>query len=427
MTTDTSHDKSPNDGERKPPAKSTVDAFRKAFEHMERHEREAAQTELRNMLATRDQDPPWREMYAVAGFATLFGRESRVFEAITLARAATERALDMGDPHRALGTHLHYVMMLINMAPELPHTEALARLRSLLRQIGPGAPHLPMEEIEVIHASHALAQGDAEMARAHIERLEATTTRDVEGWRRPLCEHRLRAGLAILEGDAEAAFRELDAAVPFAERCPAERMRLVQVRLDAARGHADAALRATEARHGLQVLRQASDDPGLTSCCIDLARSLLLVQESLAEESGGDTEELWRETVDRMVSAIFARMSQLHRALEFLPDLGLGDLVQPVELIALRKRFKSEQEAVLVRLGQRLTDRRNIPPEVAADVVSGWIRVCSWCERMAPEAGTWLPMGHYLPHTPALHVTHTICPACKTAMEASESTELGSA
>ena len=47
-----------------------------------------------------------------------------------------------------------------------------------------------------------------------------------------------------------------------------------------------------------------------------------------------------------------------------------------------------------------------------AKALNGYIRVCSWCNRVQESSGGWLPIETYVErHTPA-HFTHGICPSC---------------
>ena len=85
-------------------------------------------------------------------------------------------------------------------------------------------------------------------------------------------------------------------------------------------------------------------------------------------------------------------------------------------LVQTRARFLEDQRECLAQL-TRLLDVGTASGTDLVDVFApnddGMVRVCAWCTRVATLGGRWLPLGHLMPPSGEIRVTHGMCAECR--------------
>lgn len=393
---------------------ATQDAWRAGMQALDSGDIEQAEARFRDVLATADPAHPYRELYAWAGLSTLYARMGRDFEALVLLRQMTDRTLAMGDLERSAGTLVNYCSVLKGLRPHADPRPALAELEDLLARLPADAAAMAREDVEQVRVAVFTEDGAFDAAEAAALRFEQATSLDTRVWRKTVTALQMRAYIAAGRGEIGQALGLLDRAEAAGATCPGLACHLIVQRLTTTLGGgADDAVRR-EAWRALDLLRLHATTPALASARIALGRATTAALDRLGVPDAGE----WSEAQDLMASAILDRIVQLDGATRALPDLGMVGAPAAALLATLRRAFRREQAEALRRVADRLRDRRDLPEVLAASYERGWVRLCAWCERVAPSEGVWLPVGHYVPHDGGVRLTHTICSSCAAAMEA---------
>lgn len=246
---------------------------------------------------------------------------------------------------------------------------------------------------------------DAEAALADLERLFRLPSPDGAD---PRWLGALRAGVALRADRLDDARRHLAAARAAAPAPPGPDS-LLEFELELAVRDADGPRVTTVAARMLDDLEAGGDRLG-SGFAMQWA---VEVVEALAGRPG--TEALERRAHDAVGRAVLRRIAEIERATTAWPELASPTPAERDLLAASRQRFRHDQAAFLDAVGRFFVAH---PAEAAASFGSfrdgrDVVRVCAWCRQVARADGTWVPVGHYLPPTGPLHVTHGICAACR--------------
>ena len=261
-------------------------------------------------------------------------------------------------------------------------------------------------------ARSALDGGTTALARRHIALADAEHLRDpgvVGHYGRAIASARAR--LAREERDAEGLRRALDDVPP----APAT---------DPARAAARAGLESA-------ALALVGDVPAASACartCLDLleraagghplAPNLRFLEADAIARLALDlglAPDVADAALRVAADAAFERLVELEAAARDLPALGTPTDDDHQALGEYRTRFVRRHRATLTRLRDRVeaSARAGTLASWAQAGTDGLTTICAWCLSVRDVDGAWLPLGHLLPPTPALPVTHGICARCR--------------
>lgn len=354
------------------------------------------------------------EVWTCNALAEVFAVQRREFEALAIARrgeAAEEvapglHAVDVAQTRSAIARAL----FALGDVPRL--LEHLPRFLAAADALGPTDAGRARFHAHLLVARAALDVGEFELARRHIGLAEDESRRDpgVVGHTRHAIAS-ARARLAREERDAEGLVRAL-------EQTPTTRASDLP-RL-AARAGLEAAARAlcgdvagasALATRALSIL---SREPGrrTVSPATRLAEADAIARLALEV---GMHPEVADEALRIAADAAFERLLELEAAAKDLPAFGTPTDDDYRALGDYRARFVRRHRVALTRLRDR------IDASARAGALSSWAHageeglttICAWCLSVRDADGAWLPLGHLLPTTPALPVTHGICPRCR--------------
>ncbi|MEZ6007468.1 MAG: hypothetical protein R3F05_06830 [Planctomycetota bacterium] len=385
----------------------TRDLYRAALAALDAGQLVESEALWRELLAEASPERPCCEPYALGGLATLYARTGRDFESVVLLRYLADYWLERSDGVRAAGTLVNLALMLSFLHPYADASPVVAELQEVLDGLPPEAAVMAREDVEQVLAFEAIQQKDRAGGEAAIERFASAPTQDPRSWRKRVTTLQLRAGLDVALGDGDAALAWLDQVEGTHIPCPGLALSLLTQRIEAALATSCNEQLLREAWRGLDVLRRSEGDEGVAACRISLATVLAKALERLE-----DDRSIQDEVQDQLATAILQRIAQLDAALRILPELGLADAPAATLLAPVRRAFRREQRVALERVAARIRATGEAPHAFAASFDRGWVRLCAWCERVAPREGVWVPLGHYVPVDPAIRLTHTICPAC---------------
>jgi hypothetical protein len=347
------------------------------------------------------------ERYALAGLSTIYARNGRDFEALVLLRLITDCAVAAKDWERAANTLTNYCILRCQLEPTADLRVQVAVIADLLAKLPEDRAIVAREDIHLIRASQALERGDLLSAATHTRSFEQAPTRDTREWRKQMTALGLRASVAMREGDGYRAMAYLDKAAAYTPTDSAFPMVFTRHRLEAALVLGSLDRLAAWVREALAQLEAAADQPEMASTRIRLGTCLADACERLP-----GNEALLHRIYDLTAAAIMTRIAQLDEAVRKLPELGLGRATFDEELVALRKQFVRERREILDRVASFLEAAGANDEGGPFLHDDGFVRVCAWCESVRPQSGAWLSIGHFVPRSPQIKITHTMCPSC---------------
>ena len=355
------------------------------------------------------------ERHALAGLSTIYARNGRDFEALVLLRLLTDSAVAVRDWERAANTLNNYCILRCQLEPSADLRVQVAVLEDLLEKLPEGRARVAREDIHIVRASQALERGDLLSAATHTRSFEEAPTLDPRGWRKQVTALSLRASVALREGDGYRAMAYLDQAAVHTPPDSAFSLAFTRNRLEAARVLGSTDRLGAWVREALAKLEAFGNRPEMASQRIRLGTCLADACEQLP-----DDEELLHRIYDLTAAAIMTRIAQLDEAVRKLPELGLGRATFEQELVDLRKQFVHERREILDRVAAFLDSSAPAAEgqESTLRLEDGFVRICAWCESVRPQSGAWLPIGHFVPRTPQIKITHTMCPTCAARQRA---------
>ena len=154
---------------------------------------------------------------------------------------------------------------------------------------------------------------------------------------------------------------------------------------DAAEGR-NAQLILDEAVRAGRLCAEILQRPALATRCFDLAAT---------------------STMRRIVEleAISRRLPELHQL-----SATETALVQEVRAAAVEQQSAISRYVSEGVSAQELSDRFL---QVAGATAGDCLTICAWCDRVQNDAAQWVPVGHFLPRSTEIRVSHGICPPCQ--------------
>lgn len=385
-----------------------LDEGERLTEDCERHD--LAEAHFRRALERSRDVLPEVEMRALNDLSTLYAREERHFECLVLGRVMVERAQAMGNtPGVCKG--------LLGVAGALQCFEDWERMSPVLEQFEARIEGLSVEQgrmfmlvfLRGMKAARACGLGRFDASQAAIDEIQAMRavldfTPNLERYLQDL-QARLGRRSHDLQGlrTTLAAAQELD--VPMA--------------LGGLDMLDHACWLALEEGDEGQARRQAQ---GLFEQLCDrpeqrFGLALTHRMGSAVAETFGSLEEpqLANRAYEVASTAVARRILQIERSIESLPELQEVGEEDGAAAARYRLRFVGEQSSLLGAVAQLFRDHADLAREVLDPhrAESGLVPVCAWCQSVRDTSGHWAPIGHLVPTSPDLSLTHTICPACR--------------
>ncbi len=406
---------------------------------------------LKRALRASRGEHPGAEIGAALGLTRLFRIQRRLFEALVMSRRALDLAQAVGDAW-AEAVALQYLgSTLVELSDWCSLERCVDALAAVAPRLDKDRRGLVLRAIATLHIVLEPASDDLVAARAALGRwlagpFHAWQVPDVERQtalyeaRALLIERRPTEALALVSQHGAFDAPPEDAGGPrgwnsdalfdaeLALRCRIA----VHESAHPADGPADctagcdggaiaaAALEWIDAveTHGVGVLGTAR----VVTLVGHLAESLTTVPAA---------EPATSRALDVAARAALRRIYELESCVRDLDELRAGPATAQDEerLTAYRLRFAKGHEEVLNTLAldlerQGATRAGDDPGDYGAiqiltDIADpdGALCICAWCLRVRMAQSTWLPLGHYVPKAPALHVTHGMCPTCATTFK----------
>lgn len=346
---------------------------------------------------------------AISSLTTLYGRAGRYLETHMLGRHLAGMAHQPGAEPTLAFAYGSICGALSQLRLVAPLRAALDEMRAAMLQLAP--ERRAYLELEYQEAALGLAvnEGRAPEARRHLNAFRAAlqdrgTTTPLDEWVGRMSD----AQIALLEGRADVALGNLQQVRSEQLTPPHHRLqeKPLTVAVHAALGQLEHA--RASAHEAIEILESVEDEPFLASDRIHQGNLLATELERLGEL------DLVHRVYDLVAAAVVIRLRQVDECSRELPQLGLGDEESIDALAEFRRQFVREQSALLERVAQLLESRGgdHIRTLLAASAPEGLVAVCAWCERVRPSADRWVPIGHFLPRSGRLKLTHSICPGC---------------
>ena len=350
------------------------------------------------------------ERWAIRSLITFYGRSGRLFEALILARRL--QTFPGAEPMERAFAQAAICNVLNALGLEERLADALADMERLLPDL-PEAPRRDLRKEFISSAiGHAFKANDIERARSLHEEFRQIMAD--EGETDPLDDWLLGingAAIAYEDGDPERACAIFQALEDDGAIVEMRRMQTHKLWAEAclALGRRDEA--AAHAAKAFARLEAIQDEPEQCGNRIQHGHWLAEFYETAMR-----SPERAHRAHDLLAAAIVLRMAQLESVVARVPEFGLTE--EPRELAEYRKAFLKEQTELLGRVAKLIESDSALRRGLSRDLPEGYIAVCAWCERVRPEEGTWLPIGHYVPRHVGLRLTHGICPPCANNLAA---------
>jgi hypothetical protein len=349
------------------------------------------------------------ERLSSSSLVTLYGRQRRHFEVVTLAR----RLGELGAAERDPGSVAYGAFARATAWTDLHVLDAAERELDLLAR---ALPELKPESRASLGRMHRLLRARIAVGRGAAARARAWFELYVETFDGPpqidrndrLSRDVLHAEVCALEGRIDAGLVLLDTADLHAkDASDVVTIQDVRLRLLAGAGRFDE-LRRSAREYVRTIERLLRELPYASQAVWDGARRLLAVLEGVP-----GSERLVLRAWELVSTAFVRRMQELARAVDRLPELLDSD---PADLAAFRAvrdasaRWRDEQRGRLLPLLADLD--AGVPPD--ANV----LLICAWCDSIAIGDGRWVPLLERIEVVGPVPASHGMCTECAARMEA---------
>lgn len=357
------------------------------------------------------------ESAACSSLVTLYGRQERLFEAVTL--AGQLRELGANEPRDAgalaYAAFARATCWLGLGAREAAEVE-LERLATSAPEVAGVRGVFLTRGLHGLRVRSALERQELDAAHEHMARYEATlSTAPVGDSDRAL--HGLRkAGIRALEGSLSKALDVLEQTEPYAVVVQ-DRARLQLARVDLLVRDR----RPTDEIIASAVRLQAQLDAAMqmhhaSQLAWDASRRTL---ELVGDTDGNDS--LFERAWDLLTTAIVRRSQELRRAVERLPEIGASSDEDRQRFRAIRERGRHWRVAWRSSLRARFEGLRSPPPPASGELLS----VCAWCDAVHMGQNRWVPFLDGFDLVGLVRVTHGICPPCEPLLRTDAGSRLG--
>jgi tetratricopeptide (TPR) repeat protein len=351
------------------------------------------------------------EQLACSSLVTLYGRQRRDFEVVTLAghlRALGEAAED-GLASRAYAAFVRASAWTSLHALDAAETE-LGRLCALIEHLEPARAPLFEKLYRLLRMRVAIGRGDPVEARERLEPyLEILPPASDIGRDDALARDHHQAEICLLEGRIAAGLAFAAAAEAIAVEAPdlvgvwITKLSLLARggRQDELRDSARSVIGRLEGfLDGLPFAAQAAWDG---ACC------LLDVLEDVP-----DAEPLVLRAWDLASTALVRRLQEIERAVLMLPELLHDEPRDAGVFRAIREASQCRREEQRRHL-QPILARWGAAPHETPD--GALLVICAWCDAIRIGEDRWLPLlKSYYAVGPML-ASHGMCTACAAAQE----------
>ncbi len=345
------------------------------------------------------------ERGACVNLARVLSRQARAQEALLVAGRACVLSEELGDTLGRAAAELASADALVEMGEA---TAGLARMDAAQARLA-GIDHPAADALRITGRQSRLRalRGADRYDEAHALIVELTAeveslSRGATVWLRGF-----RAQMHIDRGDIEAAERDVQVALEHAQEDdePMIEIRVIQARIRHAQQDWPAVI-----RHGRRAIKAAERlRARLGYARFRLAALIPILREAGAPDVAQRCAELAAEERLQQIVAI-------DRCAREMPEFCVVRREDRELLVQTRTRFLEEQRECLAQLTTLLevgTDPGNDRVDVFAPNDDGMVRVCAWCTRVATVGGRWLPLGHLMPPSGEIRVTHGMCAECR--------------
>jgi len=349
------------------------------------------------------------EQLACSSLISLYGRQRRHFEVITLAsrlRAIADVAEDGSDSR--MYAAFARASSWINLHAVEPAELELGRMRVALADVDPERAQNMESWYRLLRTRIAIETGDAELARKRFafyasglpaddsitrDEAHARDTHDAEVC---LLEGRVERGLELVASAESVAVEAADVVSTW----------IVKLRL-LARDARHADLRAGAAPF-LDMLERFLDDlPFASQAAWDGACCVMEVLDGV-----DDAEPLIVRAWDVASTSLVRRLQELQRAADVLPELTQSD---PRDLDLFRgirdqsQRWREEERDRLLPLLDRADEA------LRSSLEEPLILICAWCDSIHVGDGRWLPLLESYEAVGPVRASHGMCATCAVA------------
>ncbi len=369
----------------------------------------AAEEILRRGLAEVRGSQSRREMSVCMLLSGVFRAQHREFEALILARRASRLAERLGPPAARAAALVHLGAALLAIGEHAAFDRTASALEGLLPSLEPHETVAMRRPMLAYRAESFVARGDHVAARREIA---VRDSMPLEDW--------LRAQLGAEDAErdarmlcAEGRFEQALELVAKWHRsdgpCGVEWFEWTGVEVACrARTTGRAGLAAAAARFLDEIERNGCHLLG-PGGALRLAAS---VGGALVRTPGqsGAAQRAYRFAAAMMLE----RTRELDVCIAELAELSAAMDEDCRMLADFRLRFVREHEAMLATIAESY-DLPGAEPPTAFHALAdsdGRLRICAWCLQVRTPDGRELPIGHYVPDSERLAVTHGICDPC---------------
>lgn len=372
---------------------------------------EAAEREFLALLAAHRESGSITERLACSSLVTLFGRQRRHFEVITLARRlrALGESADGGEDSIAYAAFAR-AHAWIDLHVHDDAVRELDRLDAALPGLSPERRDLLERMAVLLRTRVAIGNEDATDAmKWHARFVELAASDDERESHDKMAIEIRSAQIHALQGAVDEGL----ACLAEAESMSPDTSDLVEIRITTIdllkNGGGDDELRACSETFIRELAASLDELPYASQSAWDGARTIL---EALHDRP--DTEALVFQSWEILSTALLRRLQELRRAANRLPELLVtheDDLERFSAVRDASNRWRDEQRSRLRPLLHKVQATVAQPP-----AAGGLFVICAWCDSIDVGDGGWLPLLDRLHAIGPALASHGICPSCSAQL-----------
>jgi tetratricopeptide (TPR) repeat protein len=349
------------------------------------------------------------ERLACLSLGKLYAHQRRGFEALVISRMAAGLA-------RKAGHLWDLCVARARTCMALQVIDDGERLASAVEELDRALDEVPADRarplrflVHGLRTEAALEVGDLDGARRGLEALRSLGDPALGGTGDPRLPLYLEAEIELRSGRPPEALELVRRCRAIPARLATSDLPLAMLEARARAESGDAAGAAGVIRGVLDLLDvEAEPDPLGTGQRIRWS----VEGGRLLQDRCGDPEGA-RRAFDLASGWVLRRIVEVGRVIAQVPELA-G--IAPEDLRALtdyRNRFVRDQAEIMDRVAALFGDEEPPAELVHGDTPEeGFFLACAWCRRVRSAAGTWLPVGEFLPDDRQLRISHGICRDC---------------